>query len=256
MGGRRIVTFSQSGARSISILSDQARVVCVDGNLAPRERFVSDSNELLPGGNARPLGGGPMRADVPPDVEPMTLTLLGRFFGVPLLIIGVVVAGAVVVVLLFGGPALPQKRTVESLIQSLESNSGDRSAGLLLPREKELWQTALELSERLPQQNGGTDRRRDRHRRRQACRDHRCRFGGGGQGRQTSRPRRRAARVSPPTTNGVRVASCWLERNETRPSASLWRSFAPDRRRWPSSPCRSWPTWREFPAPGKAWLRS
>lgn len=90
-----------------------------------------------------------MRADVPPDVEPMTLTLLGRFFGVPLLIIGVVVAGAVVVVLLFGGPALPQKRTVESLIQSLESNSGDRSAGLLLPREKELWQTALELSERL-----------------------------------------------------------------------------------------------------------
>lgn len=84
-----------------------------------------------------------------PPVEPMTWSLLGRFFGVPLLIISVIVGGAVVVVLLFGGPSAPEKRSLESLLTALESNSGERSAGVLLPREKELWQTALELSERL-----------------------------------------------------------------------------------------------------------
>jgi hypothetical protein len=34
-------------------------------------------------------------------------------------------------------------------LQALESSSGEKSAGVLLPREKELWQMALELSERL-----------------------------------------------------------------------------------------------------------
>jgi len=79
----------------------------------------------------------------------MTWTLLGRFFGVPLLIIGTIVGGAAMVVVLFGGPSAPEKRSLESLLATLESNSGERSAGVLLPREKELWQTALELSERL-----------------------------------------------------------------------------------------------------------
>jgi len=85
----------------------------------------------------------------PPELEPMTWSLMGRWFGVPLLIIGTIVGGAVVVVLLFGGPATAEQRSVDSLLQALESNSGERSAGVLLPREKELWQTALELSERL-----------------------------------------------------------------------------------------------------------
>lgn len=85
----------------------------------------------------------------PPDLEPMTWSLMGRWFGVPLLIIGTIVGGAVVVVLLFGGPASAEQRSVESLLQALESSGGERSAGVLLPREKELWQTALELSERL-----------------------------------------------------------------------------------------------------------
>jgi HEAT repeat protein len=64
-------------------------------------------------------------------------------------IIGVIVSGAVVVVLLFGGPASPQRRGIEDLLQALEASGGERSAGVLLPREKELWQTALELSLRL-----------------------------------------------------------------------------------------------------------
>ena len=84
-----------------------------------------------------------------PTAEPMTFSLLGKFFGVPLMIIASIVGGAVVVVLLFGGPASPQRRSVESLLQALEADSGQRSMGLLLPREKEPWQAALELSVRL-----------------------------------------------------------------------------------------------------------
>lgn len=93
----------------------------------------------------------------PPHLEPMTWTLLGRFFGVPLFIIGTIVGGAVTVVLLFGGPAAPPQRSLESLLDALESNSGERSAGVLLPREKELWQTALELSERLEKKTAELD---------------------------------------------------------------------------------------------------
>jgi len=83
------------------------------------------------------------------DVPPLTFSLLGRFFAVPLLIISTIVGGAILVVLLFGGPASPDRRTIAELLQALESNGGERSMGLLLPREKELWQTALELTIRL-----------------------------------------------------------------------------------------------------------
>lgn len=92
--------------------------------------------------------GGP-GLGVPAALEPLTLSLLGRFFGVPLLIIGVIVGGAIVVVLLFGGPANPPRRSVDALLLSLESNSGERSLGVLLPQEKELWQAAQELTLRL-----------------------------------------------------------------------------------------------------------
>jgi hypothetical protein len=83
------------------------------------------------------------------ELEPMTLSLMGRFFGVPLLIISVIVGGAVAVVLLFGGPATERARPVSELLATLEASSGARSMGILLPREKELWQAALELSQRL-----------------------------------------------------------------------------------------------------------
>lgn len=88
---------------------------------------------------------GPLAA----EADPITLGLMGKFFGVPLLIIGTIVGGAVLVVLLFGGPAAPERRSIASLVQALEAGSGHRTIGLLLPREKELWQTALELSIRL-----------------------------------------------------------------------------------------------------------
>lgn len=83
------------------------------------------------------------------DVEPMTLSLMGKLFGVPLLIIGTIVGGAVLVVVLFGGPAAPQQRSIDSILQTLEAGSGEKSLGVLLPREKELWQMALELAKRL-----------------------------------------------------------------------------------------------------------
>lgn len=82
-------------------------------------------------------------------IPPMTWSLMGRFFAVPFLIISVIVSGAILVVFLFGGPASPERRSIETLLSSLESTSGQRSAGVLLPREKELWQMALELSLRL-----------------------------------------------------------------------------------------------------------
>ncbi|RME36799.1 MAG: hypothetical protein D6788_10845, partial [Planctomycetota bacterium] len=94
-----------------------------------------------------PIGDGPDGGA--PDVPPMTFSLLGRFFAVPLLIIAVIVGGAVTVVLLFGGPAAPQDRSIDELLHALETETGERSLGVLLPKEKELWQAALELSVRL-----------------------------------------------------------------------------------------------------------
>lgn len=83
-------------------------------------------------------------------VEPMTLSLMGKLFGVPLLIIGSVVGCAVVVVILFGAPASPEARSVKSLLQALEASTwGYREGVVLLPREKEPWQAALELAVRL-----------------------------------------------------------------------------------------------------------
>lgn len=87
------------------------------------------------------------------DVEPITFSSLGRLFAVPLLIIGMIVGGAVLVVLLFAGPASPEQRSVESLLRSLEAGSGERNMGMLLTKEKEHWQTALELSLRLEEQD-------------------------------------------------------------------------------------------------------
>ena len=49
---------------------------------------------------------------------------MGRFFGVPLLIIATIVGGACAVVLLFGGPSSQPRRSVNELLQVLEGSSG------------------------------------------------------------------------------------------------------------------------------------
>ena len=102
-------------------------------------------------------GGSGAAPHPPPELEPLSLSLLGRLFGVPLVIIGAIVGGAVVVVLLFGGPAQPERRSVDELLQVLDANSGERSFHMILPKEKELWQAALELSQRLQDGNGGVE---------------------------------------------------------------------------------------------------
>ena len=117
-------------------------------NAGPKSDLRNGTSQELRGEEEARTAQTPT-ASGPPGIAPITWSVLGKFFGVPLLIIGTVVGGAIVVVLLFGGPAGPEQRTIQDLLQALESNSGERSAGILLPREKELWQTALELSKRL-----------------------------------------------------------------------------------------------------------
>lgn len=82
-------------------------------------------------------------------VEAMSPSLLGKLFGVPLLIIASIVAAAMIVVLCFGAPAAPQQRSLDDLLQALETSSGIKRAGMLMPREKEHWQAGLELTVRL-----------------------------------------------------------------------------------------------------------
>ncbi len=82
-------------------------------------------------------------------VEPLSASMLTKMFGVPLLIITVIVGGAICVVLLFGAPSAPKAHSLDYLLHALEISGGQRNAGMLLPREKEHWQAGLELTERL-----------------------------------------------------------------------------------------------------------
>lgn len=79
----------------------------------------------------------------------MSWSLLGRLFGVPLIIISTIVGGAIVVVLLFASLTSIDKRDIRDLLTALEQTTGERTGVLLLPREKELWQMAWELTLRL-----------------------------------------------------------------------------------------------------------
>jgi HEAT repeat protein len=79
----------------------------------------------------------------------MTPSLTAQLFGVPMLIIGVILGCAVVVVLLFGSIASDRERSIGSLLTTLETSSGERTAGVLLPGERELWQVGRELALRL-----------------------------------------------------------------------------------------------------------
>ncbi len=114
----------------------------------PKKDPVSETDKIMAESNLPssddPTGDSPIEG-----LEPISLSLMGRLFGVPLLIIGSIVGGAIVIVLLFGGTTASPQRSIDELLQVLEANSGEKSLGVLLPREKQLWQTALELSKRL-----------------------------------------------------------------------------------------------------------
>ncbi len=94
-------------------------------------------------------GGVPGVPGDAPDAPVMTASLMARLFGVPLLIICIIVGCAVTVVLLFGSLATDRERSVDDLLTVLETSTGERTAGMLLPKEKELWQVGRELALRL-----------------------------------------------------------------------------------------------------------
>ncbi len=79
----------------------------------------------------------------------MTPGIMGRLFLVPLLIVGAIIGCAVIVVLLFGGIVSEPERSIDQLIGFLERPAGDKTAGMMLPRDKEVWQAAQELAGRL-----------------------------------------------------------------------------------------------------------
>ena len=106
---------------------------------------VADTNDSNTETGATTVSGASGQA----DIEPLTLPLIGKMFGVPLIIIGVIVGGAIVVVLLFGAPSSTRKHDLNALLQSLEASQGQKQMGMLLPREKEHWQAGLELTRRL-----------------------------------------------------------------------------------------------------------
>lgn len=115
------------------------------------ERKAPDARSA-PAGD--PAGAGPPSAPEPSPAPggappPMTPTLLARLFGVPLLIISVIVGCAVVVVLLFGSITSDRERSIASLLQVIETHSAEKTAGVLLPNEKEVWQVSRELALRL-----------------------------------------------------------------------------------------------------------
>lgn len=89
----------------------------------------------------------------------MTTSLMARLFAVPMMIIAVIVACAIVVVLMFGSITTDKEQPISSLLDVLEANVGEKTMGVLLPREKQVWQVARELSLRLD--NRGTELTQD-----------------------------------------------------------------------------------------------
>lgn len=95
----------------------------------------------------------PRHGDAPPQdaagVAPLPETLLGRLVVVPALIVCVML-GVAVVVVLFGASPLDKPQTIDQLLATIESDSGQRTAGVaLMPAAKESWQAAQELARRL-----------------------------------------------------------------------------------------------------------
>ena len=82
----------------------------------------------------------------------MTSRLMTQLFAVPALIVGAVITCALLVTLAFGWIASGQEESIESLITKISAGTGDKVIGVVLPpKEKELWQAALELAQRLQQ---------------------------------------------------------------------------------------------------------
>ncbi len=81
---------------------------------------------------------------------PMSASLMARLFGVPLLIVTLIIGSAVVVVLLFGSISSEQERSVDDLLTAMEREpTGKVFDVALMPADKEIWQAGKELAARL-----------------------------------------------------------------------------------------------------------
>ncbi len=112
----------------------------------------SESLETADHTDVAPQADAPTVEEVstePDHAEPMTTSLMARLFAVPLVIVSLIVGCAVVVVLLFGSIATDQEQSIDDLLTKLETRSGEKTVGVLLPNEKELWQASRELALRL-----------------------------------------------------------------------------------------------------------
>lgn len=85
----------------------------------------------------------------PASTAPMTGTLMARLFVVPAIIVCLLL-GVAVVVVLFGSTSIDKPETIADLLARIESDTGERTAGMLLsPHAKETWQASQELAQRL-----------------------------------------------------------------------------------------------------------
>ncbi|KAA0221065.1 MAG: HEAT repeat domain-containing protein [Planctomycetota bacterium] len=120
-------------------------------SLAPAGSEGSSAPAKLP----RPQREDDSAATTSPDSEnppPMNLSLLARLFGVPLLIVVMIIGSAVLVVLLFGSITTEQDRSVGELLGVMEREPVGKVFDLaMMPQDKEIWQAAKELAARLQQ---------------------------------------------------------------------------------------------------------
>lgn len=94
----------------------------------------------------------------PPEHTPASL---GRLFAVPLLIVVMIVGCSVVVILLFGWISESREMSIEQLVERIVQGASRFKAGegekvlrvAMLPEDKEVWQAAKELAERLESDN-------------------------------------------------------------------------------------------------------
>lgn len=132
----------------------QAWELVVNRSMKPENPSLADDAARSEDAARQPSATNPAPDDSA-EIEALSLGTLGRLFGVPFLIISLIVGGAMLVVFMFGAQASPEPRSVNELLSVMESNAGQKSAGVLLPREKEVWQAALELTKRLDKQQAG-----------------------------------------------------------------------------------------------------
>lgn len=87
--------------------------------------------------------------DLAPNPPHEERYLLGRLFVVPLIIVAVLVTCAVIVVIAFGAIASNKEMPISKVLATLEANPGEKTAGMMMPQSKEMWQAAQELALRL-----------------------------------------------------------------------------------------------------------